>query len=321
MLILILQTLVLSAIIVTAGFRLTVLGDRLAEETGFGESVVGFVLLAAITSLPELSTALSAAGIGQADLVAGNILGSNLFNLTIIAVVVIFLRKRRGEDGDARNVLTGSFGISLGCVAGLGMLTRFRFSGEILLVGYFILMFLNYRFERKMLVTGRDPAFRFCALWKTYTQFLFLGAVVVITGYAMTVTCDRIAVTPFEFGSQSVFLGRTFVGQLFLAIATSLPEMIVTWSAIRIGKVNMAYANIFGSNIFNLAILGIAGMMFPGNLFGQIGMENMITLFIFILMASISIAALKYRPVNRFRFDGALMILLFILNLVYVFNR
>ena len=316
MLTLLVYAVILSAVLVVAGFYLTIVGDRIADETGFGESLVGFIMLAAITSLPELSTSLSAAAIGQANLVAGNIFGSNLFNLSIIAVMVMFLRKRGLPDGDSRNVLTGSFGIALASVVGLGMLTEFAFAGEVLVAAYIVTMFLNYRFERRQLSiteTGSAPAFRFRALWRTYLFFLVLGVVVVV--------CDQMAVTPFTLMGNRMVLGRTFVGQLFLAIATSLPEMIVTFSAVRIGKVNMAYANIFGSNIFNLAILGVAGITYSGNMFAGIGIENMLTLFIFILMASISIAAMKYRPVRQFRFDAVIMILLFLMNLVYVFNR
>lgn len=324
MLTLLVYAVLLSAVLVVAGFYLTIVGDRIADETGFGESLVGFIMLAAITSLPELSTSLSAAAIGQANLVAGNIFGSNLFNLSIIAVMVMFLRKRGLPDGDSRNVLTGSFGIALASVVGLGMLTEFAFAGEVLVAAYIVTMFLNYRFERRQLSiteTGSAPAFRFRALWRTYLFFLVLGVVVVVCGYLMTVVCDQMAVTPFTVMGNRMVLGRTFVGQLFLAIATSLPEMIVTFSAVRIGKVNMAYANIFGSNIFNLAILGVAGITYSGNMFAGIGIENMLTLFIFMLMASISIAAMKYRPVRQFRFDAVIMILLFLMNLVYVFNR
>lgn len=324
MLILLVYAVLLSAVIVVAGFYLTIVGDRIADETGFGESLVGFIMLAAITSLPELSTSLSAAAIGQANLVAGNIFGSNLFNLSIIAVMVMFLQKRGLPDGDSRNVLTGSLGIALASVVGLSMLTEFSFAGEILVAAYVVAMFLNYRFERRQLSvteTGLTPAFRFGVLWRTYLFFAGLGLVVVVCGYLMTVVCDQMAVTPFTVMGNRMVLGRTFVGQLFLAIATSLPEMIVTFSAVRIGKVNMAYANIFGSNIFNLAILGVAGITYSGNMFAGIGIENMLTLFIFMLMASISIAAMKYRPVRRFRFDAVIMILLFLMNLVYVFNR
>jgi len=321
MLILGLQTLGLAVIIVAAGFFLTSLGDRIGEETGFGESLVGFIMLAAITSLPELSTSLSAARIGQADLVAGNIMGSNLFNLSIIAVMVLFLRRKKTEDGDVRNVLTGTFSIILASLAGLAILTGFPRSGELLLVAYLVLMFLNYRFERRQLSGEQAPSLQLRRLWLLYVSFLALGAIVVAAGYAMTVVCDRIAVTPFDIGGNVFVLGRTFVGQLFLAIATSLPEMIVTLSAVRIGKINMAYANIFGSNLFNLAILGLSGVCYSGNMFRSIGQENLVSLLVFVGMASISIAALKYRPVKRFRFDGLVMLLMFLFNLIYVFNR
>lgn len=321
MLILSLQALALAIVIVVAGYRLTVIGDELAIRTGFGESLVGFVLLAAVTSLPELSTAVSAAIIRQGDLVMGNIFGSNIFNLLIIGFVVLTLQKRKLVDGDERNVFTGTLGVALGAIAGLGLVSGFRWTGECLLVAYGFIMWLNYRFERKHLEGDTAPAFQFKLLWHLYLQFLGLGVVVVITGYLMTTVCDRIAVTPISFGADSFVLGRTFIGQLILAVSTSLPELIVTLSAMKLGRINMAYANIYGSNIFNLAILGISGVVFRGNLFTAVGPQNLFSLLVFLMMAAVSLGALNYRSTRRFRADGVLIILLFLLNMVYVFSR
>ncbi len=321
MLMLSLQALALAIVIVLAGYRLTVIGDELAVRTGFGESLVGFVLLAAVTSLPELSTAVSAAVIQQGDLVMGNIFGSNIFNLLIIGFVVLTLQRRKLVDGDEKNVFTGTLGVALGGVAGLGLVSGFRWTGECLLVTYFFMMWLNYRFERKHLADDLRPSFQFRVLWHLYLQFLVLGVIVVITGYLMTTVCDRIAVTPISFGSASFVLGRTFIGQLILAVSTSLPELIVTLSAMKLGRINMAYANIYGSNIFNLAILGISGIVFRGNLFLSAGAHNMFSLLVFMLMAAVSLGALNYRSVRKFRLDGILIVLLFLLNMAYIFSR
>lgn len=321
MLILLMQALALGIVIVLAGYRLTRIGDELAERTGFGESLVGFVLLAAVTSLPELSTAVSAAVIEQSDLVMGNIFGSNIFNLLIIGFLVLTLGRRKLVDGDEKNVFTGTLGVALGAVAGLGLLSGFEWTGECLLVAYIFIMWLNYRFEQKHLSTDTKPSFQFCVLWRLYFQFVALGAVVVVTGYLMTTVSDRIAVTPISLGAASFVLGRTFIGQLILAISTSLPELIVTISAMKLGRINMAYANIYGSNIFNLAILGISGSIFNGNLFTAAGPQNLFSLLVFMLMAAISLGALNYRSTRKLRLDGVMIILLFLLNMAYVFSR
>ena len=76
----------LAALTVVAGYYLTRLGDTIADETGFGHNIVGFVLLAAITSLPELSTSITGASLGQANLVFGNMVGSDIFNTLIIGL-------------------------------------------------------------------------------------------------------------------------------------------------------------------------------------------------------------------------------------------
>ncbi len=313
----------LAALTVIAGYYLACLGDTIAEETGFGHNIVGFVLLAAITSLPELSTSITGASLGQAKLVFGNMVGSNIFNVLIIGLILIGMGGKIRADGHVRNVLSGAMGIAMAGIAGMLIVLKADYSGIVLIGAYLVMMAIHYRFERKEIfsVEGPAPAFYFQKLAPVYLKFLFFSVIIVIAGYLMTGVCDRIAVTPFQMGGTVLVLGRTFVGQMFLAVATSLPELIVSFSAVKLGKIDMAYANVFGSNIFNMAILGISALVYRGNMFADVGIHIYFSFFVFILMVSIAIISLKYKMQNRIRWDGLAILSLFLLNALYLFSR
>ncbi len=315
---------VLAIVMVIAGYYLTCFGDTIAEETGFGHNLVGFILLAAITSLPELSTSITAAKLGRPELVFGNMIGSDIFNTLIIGLILISMGWMIRVDGNSRNVLSGAMGILMAGIAGMLIALKAAYAGIVLILAYAIMVLVHYRFEKRGRLTdekNRAPAFYFKKLAGVYIKFLFASGIIVIAGYLMTGICDRIAVTPFYLINHTVFLGRTFVGQMFLAVATSLPELIVSFSAVKLGRIDMAYANVFGSNIFNMAILGISSFVYSGNLFGNVGIHIYFSIFTFIVMVSISIISLKYKPEGRIRWDGIAILLLFLLNAVFLFNR
>jgi len=211
----------LAMLTVVAGYYLTCLGDTIAEETGFGHNIVGFVLLAAITSLPELSTSITGATLGQSELVFGNMVGSNVFNTLIIGLILIAMGWKIRSEGHVRNVLSGAMGIAMAAIAGMLIVLKSGFSGIVLVAAYLVMMVIHYRFERKEQKSGEGdpPAFYFKKLMPIYLKFLFFSVIIVIAGYLMTGVCDRIAITPFHAGSGIVILGRTFVGQMFLAVA------------------------------------------------------------------------------------------------------
>ena len=313
----------LAALTVVAGYYLTCLGDTIAEETGFGHNIVGFVLLAAVTSLPELSTSITGATLGQAELVFGNMVGSNIFNTLIIGLILVGMGWKIRIEGHVKNVLSGAMGIAMAAVAGMLIVLKAGYSGVVLLMAYMVMMAIHYRFERKEMKSTETeaPAFHFRRLAPVYLKFMFFSVIIVLAGYLMTGVCDRIAVTPFHLGDSTLVLGRTFVGQMFLAVATSLPELIVSFSAVKLGKTDMAYANIFGSNIFNMAILGISALVYRGNMFADVGIHIYFSFFAFMLMVSIAVISLKYRMQNRIRWDGLAILGLFLLNALYLFNR
>ncbi len=312
--------LIISGIMTIAGYKLTVSGDNIGEETGFGSNLVGLILLASITSLPELVTALSAAKIKNANLVFGNMIGSDIFNMLIIAFVVL-LGSRKNYEAKSENVFNAAMGIFIVALTGILLLLKSRFAGIVLLFSYIFIIYFSFKFEHKNNEQEEKPGLKLSKLWKEYLLFAFLSVIIIISGRYLTIVCDKMAVTPFSMNGKTFVLGSTFVGQLFLAITTSLPELIVSLSAVKIGKIDMAYANVFGSNIFNICILGIASFFYPGNMFANASSSVFFSIFVFFILVSIIIGSLKYKIQSKFRLDALLLLIFYLLNLFYIFSR
>jgi cation:H+ antiporter len=98
-------------------------------------------------------------------------------------------------------------------------------------------------------------------------------------------------------------LAQSFVGSLFMAASTSMPEVVVSMAAARIGAIDMAVGNLFGSNVFNVAILGLDDLLYTkGPLLAQVSAAHAVTLVSAMLMTAIAIIGLTYRAQRkRFR--------------------
>ena len=119
-----------AAIIFFAGKKLSLYGDLLAEKTGMSKGWIGLILMASVTSLPELMVGISSAAIVKsADLATGDILGSCAFNLGILAMLDAFIPKHQPLFGIAspRHMLIAALGIILLSLVGFALFLRRRF--------------------------------------------------------------------------------------------------------------------------------------------------------------------------------------------------
>ena len=91
-----------------------------------------------------------------------------------------------------------------------------------------------------------------------------------------------------------------FVGTLFIALATSLPEIAVTISSVRLGVVEMAFSNLLGSNLFNVVILSVDDLFYrPGPLFADVSLAHAVTAFCAAMMTGLAMVALILKPQHR----------------------
>jgi cation:H+ antiporter len=299
---LVLQFLGSGAAVVAAGIALAKAGDALAAGTRLGGLWVGSLLLAGATSLPELATDVVAVRIGALDLAAGDLFGSSMANMLILALVDLLSPRGRVLRGAAlEHVLAGSLAIVLNGLAAAFVLIGSRaavlgtgLDALLLCALYAAGMRAVYRHGRAAGSTavgpgpGRErPSLRGAAL-----RFGLAALAILIAAPWFARSAHGIA--------EATGLGGTFVGTLLVGLATSLPELASSAAAVRIGALDLAVGNLLGSNGFNMAVFLVLDFAHPGPIFAALDPAHAITgLFAVVLMA-IGMAALVYRTERRF---------------------
>lgn len=309
-----------------AGTRLTRLADAIGEKTGMSGSWIGLLLLAAVTSLPELATGISAVTAAQAPNIAvGDVLGSTVFNLALLVILDVLHRPdtiySRASTG---HVLSAGFGIILLAVVGASMLLErervLPALGSIgaytplLVVLYLVALRSVFAYERRQaesLPTSREARYAGLPLRNALLQFTAFAGVVTLAGILLPMAGARIA---DEMGWT-----RTFVGTLLVAGATSLPEVVVTLAALRLRALDMAIAGLLGSNLFDLLIIAIDDVFYTkGPLLAAVSPVHAVTAFSAAMMSGAVIVGLVYRP--RQRVLRAMSVVSAALTAVYLAN-
>lgn len=330
-----LQVIVCVGLVVIVGTKLSQSADVLAEKTRLGRNWVGAILLAGATSLPELATGVSAvAGFNAPDLAVGGVLGSCLFNLLLLAILDIFTGP---EPLLRRAAISHGLAAGLGCVmlgiAAIGILLAqagtpltiawFGVPSTVLMILYLVSARLIAQFElrrRREVLEQEAEVFQYNHIkpMQAYLTFTLLAGAIVVLGVWLASLGDQVATV--------TRLGQSFVGALLLAAATSLPEFVASLAAIRLNAVDLAVSNLFGSNLFNLAILGIYDLVYlRGNLLVNINHSvHLFTAIVAIVMTAIALVGLIYRAARRSRlyltWDGLGLIMLY-LGGMYVIYR
>ncbi|MGQ9547169.1 MAG: sodium:calcium antiporter [Roseiflexus sp.] len=297
-----------TTVILVAGTQLSTYGDMIAEMTGLGRTWIGVVLLASVTSLPELITGFSSTAIFRVpDIAMGDIAGSCMFNLSIIAMLdalhspaPISARVHQGQ------VLAASFGIILLGLVSLGIILGERLpvigwvsvSSVLFVAIYLLAMRTIFTYEQRRLVEefvaemvteaeARHPSkMRVYGLF-TLNAVLIVGAALYLPGLAAEL-------------AESTGLGQTFFGTMFVALSTSLPEVVVSMAALRIGAIDMAVGNIFGSNLFNVGILALDDLFYtPGPLLASVEPTHIVAVLGAIVMTAIAVVGLTYRSGSK----------------------
>ncbi len=277
-----------AAVIVFSGRKLSIYGDAIGDIKGLEKSWVGVILLASITSLPELITSISASLMGNPDMAVSNIFGSNLFNIFIIFILDIFVVKKISFSSSIshKNFVTAFFSILLTIIFLIGYavsnmnILQINIASILIFITYFVSIKLIYTYEHEYMLEilveeGEAEVEKTTFTYKeAKLGFLRSSLLVVLSGVSLSFLGDRIAVTPI-FG---ITLGESFVGVILLALATSLPELTVSIHAVRIGSYNMAAGNILGSNVFNVMIIFFSDLFYTkGHIYDKLGDFHIIT--------------------------------------------
>lgn len=300
-----LQFLICALLIGFAGHKLTRYAGVISTKTGLPSSWIGLVLLSTATSLPELSTGISAVTLFDApDIAMGDALGSCILNL---AMLVALDALSRDEPIYTRinqsHVLTAGFGIILIGIVGLTILTAgtvvgraiYHFSAytPLVILIYFVAIRATFIHERRLAITSPhaetpDPL----SLRQAVVRYAAAAIVVALAGSLLPSVGMQIATaTGWE---------ASFVGTLFVAMATSLPEFVVIVSALHRNSADMAIAALLGSNLFDILVLALDDLAYTGgNIFAAVSPAHAASALAAVIMNGIFVVALLYQPKNR----------------------
>jgi cation:H+ antiporter len=300
------QFLATALVIVFAGVRLARYGDVLGEKSGLGRSWIGLVLLAATTSLPELFTGFGATALADLPNIAvGDVLGSCMFNLLILSVMDVVQPEPLSSRAHQGHALSIGFGLVLIGIAGLGLLGSSRLPAigwiglytPALIATYFVSMRLIFAHERHRRIretheVAEELQYAEIPLRTAVLHYTIAAALVV--GAALWL--PRLGA---ELARQTG-LGEAFVGSLFIAITTSLPEIVVSLAAVRIGAIDLGIGNVLGSNLFNLLILGLDDMFYrPGPLLSAVDANHGVAILAVVMMNALFLIGLTYRVMTK----------------------
>lgn len=328
MLVLLLQFFGGALAVIVAGIFLTRYADTIGHKSGLGRTLAGALLLATATSLPELAVDTNLARNGQADLLLGDLLGSSLFNLLILAILDL---TRRGPtriiaSTAAAHALSSTMTIMLTSLVLLFLITPFDFTvagvgpGPILVTISYVLGLRLVYFDQQLAMQKLTP--EEAAITDISEMSLNQAVIGYVASAAAILLAAPVLASAAEGLAEATGLGGTFIGTTLVALSTSMPEVVTTWAAVRSGAFDLAVGNIFGSNAFNMVILLPADIFYRGSLLTSASSTHAVTAVCVIFTTAIATLGLLYRPERRFWIiepDAALVILAVLssLGLVY----
>lgn len=318
-----------------AGTRLTGYVNGISKKTNIGQAFAGMLLLGGITSLPEVATVSTASAMGNAPLAVNNLLGTSSINVLLLAVADIIYGRGALTVAAARPVtlMQGILSIFLmiivAAIATLGdvQVWQIGIGATVLLLAAIAALRLTSTFEQRHVwevvdENGNDegdgggetslpgerkqePEER--PLSTLIIRTIVAAAVILVAGYMLSRTGEDIA--------NRTGIGLSMVGFVLLALATSLPEISSITAALRMQRYEMAVGDIFGTNIFNMALIFLADIVYIGEpvLAGTKTFEVVGALLAALLTAVFVIGLLARRSKSIFRmgYDSLTAILLF----------
>ncbi|WP_214711327.1 MULTISPECIES: sodium:calcium antiporter [unclassified Exiguobacterium] len=318
-----------AALTVYAAIKLSTYADVISEKSTMSGMLVGTVLLAGATSLPEVTTSVSAVMINNPDIAIGNMLGSNLFNIFILAMFDLYYRQKRLFNEASRDHLyTASLGLMLTLVTMLALVIRIDFTilgigiDALLIAGLYAIgiYYIGQRpkepttereVEQEVGVSVTDSI----PIKRAVIGFIIAALVIMAAGTALSVLGDQIAVV--------TGLGSSFVGSFLIAASTSLPEAVAVFVALKLGNVNLAFGSILGSNIFNMLIIAMSDVFYRGgSILADVSTSHLVTAIgITILSVLVMYSVLRKDVTSKFRYvlPSVLVVLVYFASSYFIF--
>lgn len=319
-----LQFVLAAAVVVFTANKLAEYGDIIAVRTGLGGLVIGTVLMAAATSLPELTGSVTAFRSGLPDLAAGNFFGSSMINMPLLAVIDLFYRQTPLFRGAAiSHSLTAALATLMTLVAVITIAGELDYAIGWVGVTSFIMIGLYFAgiwlLQRENRGGGKmeTPADDFPSLRRGLIGFGAAAAVLIlVVPYLIEATVDI---------ADVIGLSAGFAGMVLLSFVTSMPELLAAVAAVRLGSLDLAVGNLLGSSVFNMFGLALAdffltdgpflNLIDPG--FAFVGL----LVILLINMALIANLARSERRVLFVEIDAVAILVVYVLGLFLIYQR
>jgi cation:H+ antiporter len=315
-----------------AGSRLTRYAEAISKATGIGHAVVGIVLLAGITSLPEIAVTATASFSGDAELAVNNLFGSIALQVTLLAGVdfVVGRRALTSVVPEPAVMLEGSLNVILISTAAAAMIV-----GDVplfgagawswgLLVAYIGSVWMLARAEgRRPWLAARDDRIdrnlmaRESDASQTGRKELLTPLVLKTIGVAAIILAAGLVLARAGGAiAEQTGLGSSFVGFVLVAIATSLPELSTALAAASRGLVTLAISDILGTNLINVGLVFLADLIDTGEpVLGRLSQFAIFGALLAIVLTAIMLAGLaerRDRSLFRMGYDSILVLLVYV---------
>ncbi|MCM3617072.1 calcium/sodium antiporter [Sutcliffiella horikoshii] len=316
----------MSYILLVVGFALLIKGadwfvdgaSKIAKILRISPLLIGLTIVAFGTSSPEATVSILAALDGSAEVSLGNVIGSNIFNITLVVGLTALINPLKVESETIRKeipfTLLGStvllILISDVVLQGLTENLITRSDGLIFLLFFSIFMYYIFEVARnsrdKLEVQDESEK----AKWGKNSIRTVIGLGAIIFGGELVVrNSTEIAV--------SLGMSETLVGLTIIAIGTSLPELVTSIMAAIKKQSEIALGNIVGSNIFNIFfVLGTSSLITPLPVNGKVFVDIALMLILTVILLIFS--RTNYRIGKK---EGSFLAVAYVLYLVFIIIR
>jgi cation:H+ antiporter len=252
----------------------------ISKALGLSEMAAGFILLSIITSLPELSVSTVASLAGEGGLSVGNVLGSNVANLTIIlGLAILIARKTITLKGQSNKELVQFLFIS--SIIPLFIVQRGSLGPVLGIVLLILFAYFAVTVSRKTETTTPNET-----PLPNKKENIALVGIKFLAGIALIIALSKFAVDSSVDIANFVGLPTSIIGATIIGLGTSLPELATTIQALKQGLISMALGNLLGSCITNITlILGVSSLLS----FSEVNVVAVQSIMFYVLLSSLSV--------------------------------
>lgn len=314
---------VLAAIVVFLAIKLSNYVDLLDKKTKLSGALLGGILLAAVTSLPELFTSLTGTILLKDNkMVLGNIVGSDFFDIIIFGIVYLLFFKKFVEAKKLGKVHYYTSFFTFAMIVAV-TIAAFVFNKNGWLIGsyfnpmsfaiiaiYIVSVWKTPKTEEK----EKEPDTSKLTVKQIWIFFIICSIILIAASVFITEVTDKIISK-----SEGFDIGATFGGSLFLGVATSLPEVTATIALCKKKNFDAAYGDILGSCVFNIVILAIADALSfqAGPLYGVDSSSLMLIIGATFALA-LTVISIIYIRSNKFKNDAKSRVILYSIGVLLI---